>query len=367
MTLTPFVSHPEITIIVPVYNVSEYLVDCLYSIQAQSYENFEVLVINDESTDNSAEICQSFAKQDHRFKYFSVSHRGLSEIRNFGLKRARGRYISFIDSDDKVSPHFLDIMHNVIENEHSDIVVCQVKKFIHGTSVVFTKTEKVRKSLVTNSFTFFQASLFLNTSDQTLLYQGAIVTNKLYKREIVEGVDFKTTLGAEDEIFLYDIISRVKKVVYLDSKLLYYRVRYNSLSHNLEFPLNHLGSRFSLLVRCHNLELEKMLRTAIVQKTLDVFLLFITSKEITSKEYKRLYPFLKLSLYWKDTINLEMLNPNIRRGLLKRLIVLLSKMGKLKQEYFCFFSFGRKVLLLPQMYLLYRKLRSIRPNLIRRT
>lgn len=354
-------SAPEITLIMPVYNTAKYLDDCLCSIQNQYYKNFEVLIVDDGSTDNSAKICQRFSNQDPRFTYFFLPHQGIAQARNFGLKNAKGRYIGFIDSDDMISPYFLSIMKDIIKTENSDMVVCRVNKFIDGTRPTLPNRETVETILISNPYVFFQSALLLNTYNQPLLYSGGIVTNKLFKRAVLDGASFVTTKGAEDEIFLHDIFSRLNKIVYVDTKLLHYRVRSHSFSHSSEFALNHLKSRFSLLVRCQNLRLEEMLRVAIVQKTFDLFLQALTSKGTIFDLREQLFPFVKLSIHWFkcQSIDLEMLNPNVRRGMLKRLVFFFARTDNLKRVYFCFFFFS-KILFLPRLYSVYNKISSLR-------
>ena len=100
--------NKKISIIVPIYNSEKYLDECLLSIQNQSYTNFEVLLINDGSTDNSNFICEKFVSQDVRFRHFSQENKGVSSARNYGLKEASGEFITFIDSDDYVEANHLE-------------------------------------------------------------------------------------------------------------------------------------------------------------------------------------------------------------------------------------------------------------------
>ena len=95
-----------ISIIVPIYNVEKYLRQCLESISEQTYKNFECLLINDGSPDNSAEICREYVEKDARFRYFEKENGGLASARNLGIKYSKGKYISFIDSDDWVEPDY---------------------------------------------------------------------------------------------------------------------------------------------------------------------------------------------------------------------------------------------------------------------
>ena len=96
-----------ITVIVPIYNVEDFIDMCLESLSKQSYKHFEVLMVNDGSTDNSGVICKEYADRDSRFQYFEKENGGLSDARNFGLEHSKGDYITFVDSDDWVSDTYL--------------------------------------------------------------------------------------------------------------------------------------------------------------------------------------------------------------------------------------------------------------------
>ena len=98
-----------ISIIIPIYDVESYLRKCLDSIIEQSFPYFELLLINDGSTDASAQICQEYVEKDDRIRYFEKENGGVSSARNFGIKHSRGEYITFIDSDDWVEPNYLEI------------------------------------------------------------------------------------------------------------------------------------------------------------------------------------------------------------------------------------------------------------------
>ena len=108
----------EVSIIVPVYNVEKYLSICIESILAQAYTNYELLLINDGSTDNSGKVCDEYALRDSRIRVFHKNNGGVSSARNLGLSKARGKWITFIDSDDSVSECFLN---NLIQFESNDV------------------------------------------------------------------------------------------------------------------------------------------------------------------------------------------------------------------------------------------------------
>ena len=115
----------KISVIVPVYNMEKYLGICLSSLIHQTFKDFEIIVINDGSTDNSEQIIDDYKKQYPKLiKTYSFPNQGISKSRNYGIKVSRGKYITFIDSDDYVDVTFLEEMYNQIEKTNSDICVC---------------------------------------------------------------------------------------------------------------------------------------------------------------------------------------------------------------------------------------------------
>ena len=107
-------TKPKISVIIPVYNVEKWLNKCVDSILSQSYENFEVILVNDGSTDKSGDICDKYLKEDNRVKVFDILNSGQSVARNIGLKEAKGDYILFIDSDDYIEKNTLKRMYEKI-------------------------------------------------------------------------------------------------------------------------------------------------------------------------------------------------------------------------------------------------------------
>ena len=115
-----------ISVIVPVYNVEEYLEECLESVQNQTYTNFEVILVNDGSTDNSKEICERYCKQDTRFHLLNQENQGQSAARNHGVTASKGELITFVDSDDVLSIKYLEILNRYM-TEDIDLVECNYR------------------------------------------------------------------------------------------------------------------------------------------------------------------------------------------------------------------------------------------------
>jgi len=221
-----------ISIIVPIYNVEKYLRQCLDSIAAQTYQNFECLLINDGSPDNSADICREYAVKDSRFKYFEKENGGVSSARNLGIEcSGGGAYITFIDSDDWVDSDYLEVLYSAILEEQADIAVSTYKKFnisdncwyFHSFQAkydrkVFTNIELINELVDLDSFDF----------------SYRFVSGKLVNRTSLKKIRFNewTTLG-EDMEFWFKLYL-ISKIVYINRDSYIYRVSDHSGHFDLE-------------------------------------------------------------------------------------------------------------------------------------
>ena len=133
-------TKPKISVIIPVYNVEKWLNKCVDSILAQSYENFEVILVNDGSTDKSGDICDKYLKEDNRVKVFDILNSGQSVARNIGLKEAKGDYILFIDSDDYISDKvIIEKFINILDSNKYDFIYTSYCRFEDGNEEKITE------------------------------------------------------------------------------------------------------------------------------------------------------------------------------------------------------------------------------------
>ena len=212
--------NPKISIIVPVYKVEEYLSKCIESIILQSYINWELLLIDDGSPDNSGKICDEYALKDSRIMVFHKENGGVSSARNLGLVNATGKYIMFVDSDDWISSECLQVCIDEIENDNLDAL-----QFGFISITDDTETPHVKAStLPMNGEQYIKANSF-NVS----------VWGGIYKRKIVEDLQlrFPEELKlAEDQIFVLSFFKNARCIKYLDQGLYYYLQREDSAVHN---------------------------------------------------------------------------------------------------------------------------------------
>lgn len=208
----------SVSIIVPVYNVEKYLVPCIESILCQIYPHFELLLVDDGSTDSSGEICDTAANTDPRIKVIHKSNGGLSDARNHGMRCAQGKYITFIDSDDTVTKDYLSILVTKAEEQNADIVQCtfalQEKKLHTGT----------KSEISCNGSNGLKRFLIRDT-----VYVAA--WGKLYKRKLFQGIEFPFGRINEDHCTVYKPIYRAHKLICIDYALYWHRMRAGSIMH----------------------------------------------------------------------------------------------------------------------------------------
>ena len=216
---------PEISVIVPVYNVAEYLAKCVQSILAQSFGDFELLLIDDGSDDGSAELAERLAEDDERIAVFHKENGGLSDARNYGVKRARGNYITFIDSDDWIEGNYLEFLRRLIVDNDADISTCYYNKCIHDRKSSWREPS--------------EDVLVMNRRDAllSLLYQERInvsAPGKLYKIELaMSGVAYPVGKHYEDVDTTWRFISRSNKIAVGQEPLYNYVMREGSIVHQV--------------------------------------------------------------------------------------------------------------------------------------
>lgn len=207
-----------VSIIVPVYNVEEYLNACIESILRQTYKNYELILVDDGSTDRSGEICDLLAKTDDRLLVFHKRNGGLSDARNFGMKYAQGDYIAFIDSDDTISPNCVEILLSTALKSSADIVQCQA-----------TLQEENLDTGSNQTYCYNH-----DTGLRQLLTLGRIHVNawgKLYKKSLLDHIEFPYGRINEDSCTTYKIVYLSKKIICIDRSLYWHRMREGSIMH----------------------------------------------------------------------------------------------------------------------------------------
>ena len=210
-----------ISIIVPIYNVENYLRMCLDSIQNQTYQNFECLLINDGSPDNSPDICREYVAKDARFHYFEKENGGLSSARNFGIERSTGAYLTFVDSDDWLEHDALDRLYGALRKEGADISIGRYNCYDESRCQYLFYDSNPDDSLEVidgKEIIGREAVEEMRNGNWTVAYL------KLFKRELLENLPFPLGKIAEDTYWTWKVLLRASRVVYLNSYIYWYRI-----------------------------------------------------------------------------------------------------------------------------------------------
>lgn len=212
----------DISIIVPVYNVEKYIEKCILSIINQTFNNFELILINDGSKDKSGEICDYYKKKDNRITVIHKSNTGVSNSRNEGLKIAKGKYIMFIDPDDYVEKDICLYLYNLISKNETDIVICSYKELINNkiTEKSYSgELSTIKKDIALELF-------FSNQSPIAPTYMW----NKIFRRELFDSIKFLEQIHfMEDSIMNINLILNTDKdILFFDYPLYFYNNRLGS-------------------------------------------------------------------------------------------------------------------------------------------
>lgn len=209
-------NSPKISIIVPCYNYGNFLAECLTSVLNQKYSNFECIVVDNASTDNTKEVASEFSKKDKRFSYLFCDLKGVAHARNFGIKNSTGSYILPLDADDKIGSDYISKAIQYFEqNNNVEVVYCDAELFGHSSG---------SWSLPPYSF-------------KDLLIENLIFCSAIYKRtsfDRVNGYDVNMKEGLEDWEFWITLLSFGGQVYKIPEIGFYYRIRKQSRNHTME-------------------------------------------------------------------------------------------------------------------------------------
>ncbi len=219
----------KISVVLPVYNVANYLRKCLDSLVNQTFKDFEVICVNDGSTDLSLSILEGYSLSDSRFKIITQENQGLSGARNTGIEQVEGEYVLFVDSDDWLEENALEVLYEHVKGFSSDITMFKFKYYNENTEEYsegpFTNLEVIDPSFFTGNF------YYMDVIDIIFKISHAPF-NKLYKTSFLKENDAKFLYGSyyEDLEFFYKVFLKAKKVSVLPEYLYYYRIRDQSIS-----------------------------------------------------------------------------------------------------------------------------------------
>lgn len=215
-----------VSLIIPVYNVRDYLRKCLDSVAAQTYPNLEVIIVNDGSPDDSLEIALEYTAKYPNFRCYTIENRGLGGARNYGMEQATGDYILFLDSDDYIAENCVEVLVTAAEKEDSDIVAANCYDVREDGSVLFAY-----KNVYQNATTSL-------AQEPEILFNRICACFKLFKRDLLKEFSFTSRVWYEDMRLIPKLYLQAKKITYVDDFLYFYVQREGSIMNNTNYLRN---------------------------------------------------------------------------------------------------------------------------------
>lgn len=227
--------RPLISLIIPVYNTEAYLKDCLDSVQAQTYDNFEIILVDDGSTDGSGALCDQYAAEDTRVRVFHTENRGVAAARNFAIDRAKGEYIAFADSDDYVAEDYLEYLYELLTRFDADIACTGIEDvYVERRSAVKT----VMLTFAGDKAAAAERPLTVQEALAVICYgveMGASPCGKLYRKGVFSKVRYPEGRIYEDMATTYKLFVQCDRIAFSDRRIYLHIYRQES---TLNSPLN---------------------------------------------------------------------------------------------------------------------------------
>lgn len=282
---------PKVSIIIPVYNVQDYLPQCLDSVLAQSYVNWGAVLVDDGSTDGSGSICDDYARRDSRIRVIHQANAGAANAKNTGLDHADGAYVTFLDSDDWVEPDWLETLIGTAKEQQADVVECDFQK------------EYVERSEIENGWenAIFTAESYL--SQYLSNWTCSLFWNKLYRADLLKNIRFRRERRCiDDEFFTYKAVSGAGKIARISKVLYHYRQRSSSAVYSRKNRLQKTDDALEILIERYQWICGRFpaLRSIYLKHDVDILFYFAKDFDFTEGTVKK---FRKIArLYLKESI-----------------------------------------------------------------
>ena len=215
--------QPLISVIVPVYKVEDYLEKCIQSIINQTYNNLQIILVDDGSPDNCGKICDVYAKKDKRIEVVHKNNGGLSDARNVGINKAKGEYIAFVDSDDYIEKSMYKDMYNLMKKRKADVCICNFYN-VEGNNKILKNPNKGIQEYDKISIL---KEILLDTKVQSYAW------NKLYKKEVFNNIKYPVGKKYEDIGTTFYILEKCNKIIVTGKPEYYYLNRKDSIVNNV--------------------------------------------------------------------------------------------------------------------------------------
>lgn len=216
----------KVSLIIPVYNVREYLRKCLDTVAAQTYQNLEVIIVNDGSTDDSLDIINEYTAKFDNMTCYTIENRGLGGARNFGMTKATGDYLSFLDSDDYVDSTYIEKLVTAAVESGSDIAICNNYDVSENGDILLTYKHRYQNRVTSLS------------KEPALLFNRICAWGKLYKKTVFGDLEYVSRLWYEDLRLTPKLLLNAEKICYVDDCLVYYLQREGSIMNNNNLKRN---------------------------------------------------------------------------------------------------------------------------------
>lgn len=213
-----------ISVIVPIYKVEKYLDECIESIVSQSYENIEIILVDDGSPDRCPEMCDAWAEKDSRIHVIHKENGGLSDARNAGMAASSGAFIAFVDSDDILEPEYIEYLHQAICETGADVSECAYERFRDKPEIVNNSCDgRCSPIIITKEEALYHFSNCLHPVNHQ-------VWDKLYRRELIEDIPFIYGRQSQDVLFSCHVFGKCNKIAFIDNILYHWRNHSESAS-----------------------------------------------------------------------------------------------------------------------------------------
>ena len=212
-----------ISVIIPVYKVEKYVERCIQSVINQTYENLQIILVDDGSPDNCGKICDEYAKKDHRIEVIHKSNGGLSDARNKGLEIAKGEYIGFVDSDDYIEADMYEVLYNLLKQYNADVSICNFYTVSQGKISIKNADNGINEY---NRIEILK-EILLDRNIQSYAW------NKLYKKELFDEIKYPIGKKYEDIGTTFFLLEKCNKVVVTGKSEYYYINRQDSIVNNV--------------------------------------------------------------------------------------------------------------------------------------
>ena len=309
-------NQPLVSIILPVYNAQNHLARCVGSICAQTYQNIEIIILNDGSKDQSLPVCEEFRQKDSRILLVDKANSGVSDTRNLGLKLASGKYVEFVDSDDYLDPDFTERLVTAAEENEADFVIAPYKMVIPaGASKPEQVLDKIQDELGVMSvarppevreYGFLPAGVYdkdtfaLRLMDKPASYFYGVLWNKLYRRDLLAAHDIRFTSEmrwAEDLVFNMQYIQYAEVFASIPQPGYYYVQNPQSICHTQIKPATLVQNKIQVF-RYYKDLYTRLGMYEEVRPQLYKFLIDIAESTYPSGPFKKVIDEAKA--YWKE-------------------------------------------------------------------